>query len=167
MVNIRKDDLIRLPVQPRLRRPDTDRELFELLSLCGSVNELDTLVSRIDFSGAGPADICRIVHGRAPALTDLRKQKLYEPKQHFLGALFSDEFRQTLLQRFLTAFADKRRLVFLHVPKCAGTDLSLNLATRNLSLPTAVDTYGTNEEVLNYCIRLSREILYSEDLFVY
>ena len=44
--------------------------------------------------------------------------------------LLSGEFQTDLIRLFLRAFPEKRRLIFVHVPKCAGTDLSANMMKR-------------------------------------
>ena len=35
-----------------------------------------------------------------------------------------------IVEMILNAHPEKRRLIFVHIPKCAGTDLTANLGTR-------------------------------------
>ncbi len=54
----------------------------------------------------------------------------YYPHDHLSELLLSDAFQSNLLPILLRAFDEKRRLIFIHIPKCAGTDLSNKLKTR-------------------------------------
>ena len=38
--------------------------------------------------------------------------------------------QSTIIETALQAYPEKRRLIFIHVPKCAGTDLSINLRAK-------------------------------------
>lgn len=38
--------------------------------------------------------------------------------------------QSTIIETTLRAYPEKRRLIFIHVPKCAGTDLSINLRAK-------------------------------------
>jgi hypothetical protein len=69
----------------------------------------------------------------------------YHPCGHFRAALLSDEFRRNVVQGLLAAFPEKGRNVFIHVPKCAGTDLIFNLVHRFLPLPKIL-------EVKDWCL---------------
>ncbi len=44
--------------------------------------------------------------------------------------LLCPEFRKDMITRVLHAYPDKRRLFFIHIPKCAGTDLATHLKER-------------------------------------
>ena len=46
----------------------------------------------------------------------------------------SAAFQQEVLTLLLNAFPEKRRLLFVHIPKCAGSDLSHHLMTRYPSI---------------------------------
>ena len=54
----------------------------------------------------------------------------YDAFGHYVTAIRSVEFRERILTNLLQAFTEKRRLLFIHIPKCAGTDLSATLASR-------------------------------------
>jgi hypothetical protein len=44
------------------------------------------------------------------------------------------KFRNGVIELILRAYPEKRRLFFIHVPKCAGSDLSAHLVRRHTSL---------------------------------
>jgi hypothetical protein len=56
-------------------------------------------------------------------------------REDFIGSLVrydwsSDRFRQNIVSLILNAHPDKKRLIAIHVPKCAGTHLRARLASR-------------------------------------
>jgi hypothetical protein len=55
----------------------------------------------------------------------------------FERALRSREFQSSFVQRFVRSFPEKHCLCFVHIPKCAGTDLSFHLKVRFPALLTA------------------------------
>src|SRR5947209_18943246 len=115
--------LDRLP----LPMPRTTRELFEFLAL-GRPGDLPGLLDRLDFSGVIPHQVYQLVHERAPERLELfTGSASYDPRTHFEAALCSTEFREQVLRHFLHAFSEKRLPVFIHVPKCAGTELISNV----------------------------------------
>lgn len=85
---------------------------------------LEGFLDRFDYSGVQPRQVYSLVLGRMPEA--LRVAKLpadYCARSHFAEMLHSDEFQNDLILRICRAFPEKRRLLFVHVPKCAGTDL--------------------------------------------
>src|SRR4051794_22778551 len=121
-------------VTPSLAAPRNPRELFQLLAghAVGKA-DLSDLLEPVDFAGVTPRHVYYGVLGRPPerfwsAAPD------YDAKAHFLRGLRSPEFRVRAIELFLAAFPEKRRLVFIHIPKCAGTDLNYHLARRFLWL---------------------------------
>lgn len=163
-----KDDWTGVAPKPPLRLPRTQRALYELLALYTPDQALDDFLLRLDCSDLAPGDIYRMVFGRVPddpALVLPRPD--YNARQHLRGTLLSPEFRAGLLGSFLAAFPEKRRDVFIHVPKTAGTDLTLNLWPRRVSFPVSTGTIGTSEDVLRYCAHIARHMPVTDDIFVH
>ena len=115
-----------------------------------------------------PADVYRIGFGRGPEDATLALPRPgYDAREHLRATLLSNEFRAGLLGSFLAAFPEKRRDVFIHVPKTAGTDLTLNVWPRRVSFPVAIDSVGTNQQALDYCARVARLMPVTETIFVH
>ncbi len=153
-----------------LPMPRTMRELFQLFALYDPAEGLSALLDRLDFVGVTPYQIYQVVHGRAPEELDLiARRDRYDPRAHLEAALCSAEFQEQVLRRLLQAFPEKRRDVFIHVPKCAGTDLILNIGQRHLSFPKMieVESWVTKGELFEALRRLAQAIPYYDTFFVY
>ncbi|HVH82471.1 MAG TPA: hypothetical protein VM782_23955, partial [Stellaceae bacterium] len=150
--------------------PGTPRELFELLGLYEPAEGLDALLNRLNIAGITPQHIYRVVHRRPPESVERAFAPAdYDPAQHLKAALLSSEFRENLLSGLLLAFPEKHREVFIHIPKCAGTDLILNLAPNRLTIPKVLeDTRWVSEPEFFDALRgIIRAIPYYDAFFIY
>lgn len=112
--------------------PRNPRGLFEILALSGDFCSVYDVLSRVDFGGGTEAPAHSIVFGDAaagPAIASLGDQQ-QRTRDLVYELLLSANFQNELIPLFLNAFAEMKRLIFVHVPKCAGTDLSTNLMGR-------------------------------------
>ncbi len=72
------------------------------------------------------------------------------------------------MPRLLCAYEDKRRLIFIHIPKCAGTDLSNKLKTRfpwidfNIMDPD----WTTKDAMLRHLSRLATQIRLPNSIYL-
>jgi hypothetical protein len=112
--------------------PRGARGLFEIFALLDDKTDLFDLLSRFDFAGVKPNDIQSMVFDDLPATKSTQDAVSagYSAQNDLHNLLLSDEFQSNLITLFLRAFPEKKRLIFVHVPKCAGTDLSANLMSR-------------------------------------
>ena len=134
------DDLWDVWRTAKLPQPRSPRDMFELLKYYDPAKGLDALVDRIDFGPVQPSYIYQVVHNRYPENVDaLKAAKSSEPRRRFKNALLSEEFQRQVIRQFLIAFPEKTRLVFLHIPKCAGTNLEIHLARRFLALAGVIE----------------------------
>jgi hypothetical protein len=153
-----------------LRMPRTQTELFQLLATYNPAFGWDAFAGTIDFSGITPRQICQVVLGRHPATVEQAiAAPDYDARQHFRAALVSREFRKRFLGYFLQAYRSKGRDIFIHVPKCAGTDLILNLGWRSVPLPKMLEVEGwtSDSEFLEIMAGLARAAASSDRLFIY
>jgi hypothetical protein len=119
--------------------PHDSRSLFELFAAYSEEKGLDDLLARIDVTDLTPRQIYAAVLGRRPE--NLRAASVppdYRPRDHLRGTLRSDEFQTKALRLLLDAYPEKRRLLFVHVPKCAGTDLRIALSERYPSIDSGL-----------------------------
>jgi hypothetical protein len=108
--------------------------LFRLLALYEKDVGIDELLCRIDFRGV---DIKRSVFG-IRGLASARSGERTLPARDYLSQLLgSREFQQNVVAYALRAFPEKRRIVFVHIPKCAGSSLTSHLATRFPLVPAS------------------------------
>src|SRR5581483_426435 len=148
--------------------PDNPRALFELFLAFDSKIGLPSILQNVSFRGSDPRQIFYAVLGRLPESAMLSAPRRdYDPSKHLLNALNSAEFQKGVLRLFCNAFPEKRRKVFIHIPKSAGSDLAANLSPRFPSLSWNLMEEGwTSKEVLfSRIAAVVREIRFSSDLF--
>jgi hypothetical protein len=147
--------------------PRDPRTMFEAMALYEREAGLLDLLGRLDLTDQDPRHIAYIVLGSGPAWLQRSGAKLsvgdrseYVPRDQLNELLRSDNFQGNLIPLFLDAFPEKERLIFIHIPKCAGTDLFSHLARRFPSLhQTIMEPAWTTKEVLFE--RLSRLVVES------
>src|SRR5258708_5934765 len=150
--------------------PRTMRELLQLFALYDPEKGLSALLDRIDFSGVRPHQIYQVAHGRVPESLDLAvRREGYDAREHLTAALHSTEFQDSVLGSILLSFPEKLRDVFIHVPKCAGTDLILNIGPRRLLLPRMleVESWVDKPDLFLALHDLMQAIPYYDRFFVY
>jgi hypothetical protein len=104
--------------------PRTQREWLEELRFYDAARGIDVFLDRFDFTKATPHQLYSGILGRLPESAAVATQPIgYSARQQCRDMLLSAEFRKDVIARVLRAYPDKRRLFFIHIPKCAGTDL--------------------------------------------
>ena len=117
--------------QRPLLAPQSPRELLLSLKHYDDEKGLDAFLARFDFAGVSPHQVYASVLGRLPESAQVAATPAdYNPRQHLKQMLLSSEFQSGLIAHLLRAFPEKKRLVFVHVPKCAGSDLASHLMRR-------------------------------------
>jgi hypothetical protein len=119
--------------------PSTIRETFELFAFFRPELQIEGLIANLSLDDMTPRQVYYAAHGRPPDSIGTAVLKLgITAADVYAAALKSDEFRQNFVARFLDAFEEKKRLLFVHVPKCAGSDLSSHLICGFPSLNTQI-----------------------------
>ena len=91
------------------------------------------------------------------------------PIANFIAALSSGEFQSQLAARLVRAFPEKRRLFYVHIPKCAGVELASHLISRYPSINTnLLDPVLTSrpEELFLAIKHVVLEIAVSDTIFI-
>ena len=125
--------------QASVRRVQTDdatgsaerERFFQLFADYTPGKGLRSLLRDVDFAGVEPRQIYFTLHGRAPEKREYAiPPPKFSPLKKYIGGFGSEEFRKNVIPRFLEAFPEKQRLLFLHIPKTAGSELSARLMER-------------------------------------
>jgi hypothetical protein len=154
----------------KLPLPRSQVDLFRLLQHYDPAQGLDALLDMVDFTGARPIDIYWTVLARAPhEIAEAAPGELFDPRALFAALLSSEEFRGRTISAVLAAFPEKHRDIFIHVPKCAGTDLNMNLAQRFLPLPKLWEhsNWIAQDDFLASLAGLARALPFHDRVFVY
>jgi hypothetical protein len=110
------------------RAPRATREFFDLFALYTSERGLNGMLRDVDFAGTDPRQIYFSLHGRAPEKREFAiPGPDFSPSDKYVRGFRSAEFRRNLIARFLEAYPEKQRLLFIHIPKAAGSQLSARL----------------------------------------
>ena len=107
-----------------LPAPTTPRETFRAYRFYSGGEGPPRIASRLDFTGVTPHQVYYATLGRFPTAE--------EALQHASNPAAT--FVHLLVERLLAAFPEKRRVLFVHIPKCAGSDLTQNLLDRYAGL---------------------------------
>jgi hypothetical protein len=148
-----------------LPAPTDPPSLFRLLALHEERSGLDGLLCRIDFRGVGRSDLERSVFGiRGPASTPSGEWTEPTARDYLNQLLSSPEFQENVVAHALRAFPEKRRIVFIHIPKCAGTGLALHLARRFPLVPASwqSEQWTSRDQLFVNLGRFVRETAFSD-----
>ena len=124
--------------------PESVRQVIMSFVFFEHEEGVQSIARKIDFSDATRRQIMAVTSGRLPGKAS---QPIGSPpfnaKGAFVRALSSPEFQTRIREIVLASFPEKRRLINLHIPKCAGTDLEIALKRRHpflhhtMSIPEA------------------------------
>ena len=117
-----------------IQAPLNARQMIQAFAMYNPDKGPPSLLGRIDFTGVTRRQVFFNTLGRAPGPAAAADGPRFNPRQATLQALQGEEFQTRLREIVLAAFPEKRRLIFVHIPKCAGTDLQVTLARRYPSL---------------------------------
>ncbi len=104
--------------------PRTGREVFEAFRRYVPEQGIAAWLKSIDLDAAPRRQVFYAVLGRLPEAVNVAHPPGYNGRIQYHNALHSEEFQKRLMQRVLASYDDKQRLLFVHVPKCAGSDLT-------------------------------------------
>ena len=114
-----------------LPAPTDPRKLLELFSLFDEERGLPALLYRCDFNGTRRAQLEYAAFGEVTG--EPRHEEMWNSdiaRDYLNSLLRSARFQQDIAARTLRAFPEKRRIFFVHIPKCAGTDLLSHLTLK-------------------------------------
>jgi hypothetical protein len=149
--------------------PVDPRTLFRLFALFEPAMELYHLLCRLDFARVRPSHLDYSVMGQVPDVH--HRGMAWSPalaRDYLNDLLHSSRFQQNLLVYALRAFPEKQRLMFVHIPKCAGSDLSFHLTSRFPSLQQRLMDEALTEKgsLFEALAGFVRELAFADAVFV-
>jgi hypothetical protein len=104
--------------------PWNPRQLLLAFALYEPAKGLDSVLEPMSFEGVSRRQVYNAVLARGPEnVKSAIAGPNYNPRAHMAKSLTSEEFQARVRELVLNAFPEKRRLIFIHIAKCAGTDL--------------------------------------------
>lgn len=116
-----------------LPAPATPRDMLRLFAFYEPEKGLQPLLNRLDLATMTARQVGTVVPGpadAAPAAGDGEEdaeEADFNPRSALHQRLSGAEFQTCVREIVLNAFPEKRRTIFIHIPKCAGTDLIAGL----------------------------------------
>jgi hypothetical protein len=101
--------------------PIRARELFDVFSSMGRTASLQGLHRGIELADKDPKLVTFAFLGRWPTADELAALPVpYDPNRHATSLVMSVEFRTFLMRRMFDAFADKKRILLVRIPRSCG-----------------------------------------------
>lgn len=148
--------------------PTSPREHFRYYRFYSAGEGVGRIAGRLDFAGVAPHQVYFATLARFPTPEELAEAPA-DPAALYTRLLDSDEYQTTVVDRLLAAFPDKRRLLFVHIPKCAGSDLTMNLVDRHPGLNWRLSqrAWYPRHKMHGYIRRLMDALAFGDSLFVH
>ncbi len=149
--------------------PRSGRDLFEALRLYGPEPGPGKFLERLDFAGVSPRQIYYAIYGRLPSAPASRPQPGYNPRAHLRYLLQGEEFQKRLMVRVLESYPDKKRRLFVHIPKCAGSDFTSTMMKRTAAFNYRLTdrNWFTADKMLAAIRTLVENLAYADSIFVH
>jgi hypothetical protein len=117
---IERPDNVRIAVTKR-PAPMRPRELFEVFGAMGVTASFGGVIRSLDFRMSRASTLANAILGRWLTNAELAAlPQPYHAPTHLREMMASEEFRRPLIRRICEAFPEKRRLMHVRIPSCAG-----------------------------------------------
>jgi hypothetical protein len=119
--------------------PIKQRDVFDLIIAQGREPSFQGILRSVELKGAEPRALCFVMLGRWPTAQEIAElPEPYRPKVHLRQLLQTAEFRSSFARRLLDAFPDRRRILFVRLPRCSGAHVLATAATRHPVIPAHI-----------------------------
>ncbi len=148
--------------------PADPASLFRLFNCYEKTRGLSSILYRSDFRNTRRAQLDYAVYGEFGSdIIPGRSWTEQEARDHLESLLYSARFQRHIITHVLRAFPEKRRFIFLHIPKCAGTDLTSHLETRHpaVSKYWAEESWTKKADLFLSLANLIRDLQFSSSIF--
>jgi len=150
--------------------PRTVREMLQAFALYDPKRGLPSLLNRMQHEGVTRRQIYFNTLGRAPERGRVAADgPNFNARATLTNALGGREFQTRIREIVLDAFPEKKRKIFVHIPKCAGSDLLVTLRRHypylhhHLALPETTEKAMLFEHLQEFaaCVGISDTIAIS------
>jgi hypothetical protein len=151
------------------RIPETITDMIKLCRFFDQERGIESILNHVDWADITPAQVYSAVLNRLPESRQVAVRRAgYSSRDHFEVVLNSREFQENMISLLTSAFPSKRRLVFIHIPRTAGTDLEGNLEQRypNIHHKVTVPEDIEKSELFSCLKAFAEDIDLSEAIFI-
>jgi hypothetical protein len=152
-----------------LKAPTSLRETVLLLGQARRKQGLAEILGQVDWSGVTRRQLVHAFLDRPPAsAAEILEGPDFNARATAIELFGSPDFRAGLAPRLLQIFQNKRRLLFVHVPKAAGTDFmsAMRRALPHVGNELADPELVSADMLLRRLARLGAAIRQSETIFM-
>jgi len=144
--------------------PTNMRELVRLFGQYRPEAGLEALFASVDWQSASPRQLTHAFFGRPPHDAS---EAAGDPGAVARRFFESGTFRRDLLRRVVAAFPSRQRILFVHVPKCAGTDFEDAMKRGHPSVFQVMDCADLPpEDLAGYLHGFARQLPKTDTVFV-
>ncbi len=150
--------------------PRNGRDVFEAFRRYDPEQGINPWLQSIDLLTTPRRQAIFAVIGRLPEPPPVGQSNVVtNGRLPFSNALHSEEFQRRLMVRLLTSYEEKKRLLFVHVPKCAGSDLTVLLMNRYPAFNARLTerNWFPTAKLFAEIKKLVDALAYSETIFVH
>jgi hypothetical protein len=150
--------------------PADVQAVLNLFLLFDPAAGIEELIKHVDLTNFDRRRTYQTVLGRIPENAAVsHTAEDFDAREQFIEALQSREFRQNLVKLIYRAFPRHRRITFLHVPKCAGTDLIRKFDNKYPSINNTLtsEKWIDSTGLFSAIKRIVAEIHCCDTIFVY
>ena len=149
--------------------PRTPRELLGMFAAYEEKRGLSSVLDRIDRDHSEVSQIYWAVLSRWPDTSEYREKSKLKSREVYESLLLSRDFQTNIVRYVLDAYPDKRRFLFVHVPKCAGSDLSsiLSRVIPSISQNLSTEAWTTPERLFAVLRELVLDLERASGIFVH
>ncbi len=110
--------------------PRNTRELFVGMGDDPLPDSMESYIRQFDWSNSTVHNIyCTFLNRMPESAEAVRRASNVNCDTRALSSIAGEEFRKRIVELVLTAYPEKQRLIHIHIPKTAGSDLRDGLAT--------------------------------------
>ncbi len=134
-------------VPTRRPLPGRPRDLLELFVALGREATIPSLLQACDLRLSDPRHMTFITLSRWPSFEELEAQPTpYAVHPHLRSLITGEEFRLSLVRRICDAYAERPRMLYVRIPRCAGRHFLKTIEPMHALIPEGLDRWKRNDQ---------------------
>ena len=149
--------------------PSEPNTLFRIFDFYEKAGGIPALLCRFNFANIRRAQLEYAAFGEIGPNTVRRESWTEQEARDYLEYLLhSQRFQKNIISNILHAYPEKSRIIFLHIPKCAGSDLQGHLARQHpfVTYYWCEESWTRKADLFYELCNLVRELAFSHSILV-
>ena len=152
------------------KRICSSKKLFSCFANYNPSVGLTSVLGGVDASGLAPYQIYLLALGRLPERAEVAvPTQGYDSAEHLLQILGSDEFQTRIFVNIMRTYTDKKKIMFLHIPKCGGSSILQDLSASYpvLTMQMTDQDWNTKEQFYRWLSIFIKNLREADFFFVH